>query len=109
MVARARGYQEDPFKGYRGGHTGNPLPPTIFNVLVETALRHRATEETGEETGPDRFGRAAGQMANFFYADNRLLASTRAEQFQQAFNVLADILDRVGPRMNVGKMVSMVC
>ena len=33
MVARAGGYYREAFKGARGVTQGNPLSPTIFNVL----------------------------------------------------------------------------
>ena len=54
MVARAGGYYGMAFKGERGVIQGDPLPPTIFNVVVDTAVRHWVTgviadaEERGE-------------------------------------------------------------
>ena len=73
MVERATGYQGENFKGYRGVTQGYPLSPTIFNVIVDAVLCHLVKEVAGEEAEPDGFGRAAGRMVTFFYADNRLL------------------------------------
>ena len=40
MVARAGGYYVEPFCGERGVTQGDPISPTIFNVVVDTVVRH---------------------------------------------------------------------
>ena len=40
MVARAGGYYGTGFKGARGVTQGNPLSPTIFNVVVDAVVCH---------------------------------------------------------------------
>ena len=65
-------------------------------------------EVAGEEVGPDGVGGVAGYMTTFFYAENGLLISSRAEQLHREINVLTDILDWVVILTNIGKMVSMV-
>ena len=40
MVARAGGYYEKSFKGERGVTQGDPLSPTIFNVVVDAVVQH---------------------------------------------------------------------
>ena len=40
MVARAGGYYGEAFKGARGVTQGDPLSPTIFNVVVDAVVRH---------------------------------------------------------------------
>ena len=53
MAARAGGYYGKAFKGARGVTQGDPLSPTIFNVIVDAVVRHwleglqNATEEKG--------------------------------------------------------------
>ena len=57
MVARAGGYYGTDFQGERGVTQGDPLSPTIFNVVVDAVVRHwvngfmeeaEARGETGE-------------------------------------------------------------
>ena len=43
MVARAGGYYGTEFKGERGVTQGDPLSPTIFNVVVDAVVRHWVT------------------------------------------------------------------
>ena len=43
MVERAGGYYGDAFKGTRGVTQGDPLSPTIFNVVVDAVVRHWVT------------------------------------------------------------------
>ena len=38
MVARVGGYYGEAFKGARGVTQGDPLSPTIFNVVVDTVV-----------------------------------------------------------------------
>ena len=40
MVARAGRYYGEAFKGERGVTQGDPLSPTIFNVVVDAVVRH---------------------------------------------------------------------
>ena len=43
MVARAGSYYGKRFKGGRGVTQGDPLSPTIFNVVVDAVVRHGLT------------------------------------------------------------------
>ena len=43
MVVRASGYYGTAFKGGRGVTQGNPLSPTIFNVVMDVIVRHWVT------------------------------------------------------------------
>ena len=40
MVASAGGYYGKAFKGTRSVTQGDPLSPTIFNVVVDAVVRH---------------------------------------------------------------------
>ena len=40
VVARAGGYYGTAFRGERGVTQGDPLSPTIFNVVVDAVVRH---------------------------------------------------------------------
>ena len=40
MATKAGRYFGHPFKGYRGITQGDPLYPTIFNVVADTVIRH---------------------------------------------------------------------
>ena len=43
MVARAGGYCGTAFQGERGVTQGDPLSPTIFNVVVDAVVQHWVT------------------------------------------------------------------
>ena len=43
MVAQAGGYYRAAFQGEIGVKQGNPMSPTIFNVVVDTVVRHWVT------------------------------------------------------------------
>ena len=40
MVDRAGGYCGEAFKGFQGVNQVDPLSPTIFNVVVDSLVRH---------------------------------------------------------------------
>ena len=52
MVVRAGGYYGEAYKGERGVTQGDPLSPTIFNVVVDAVVRHwvyRIVDEAEEK------------------------------------------------------------
>ena len=46
MVAKAGSYFGRLFKGYQGVMQGDPLSPTIFNMILVAVIRHWVTVVT---------------------------------------------------------------
>ena len=107
MVSRASGYYGIPFKGFRGVTQGDPLSPKLFNVVVDTVIRHFMMIVAEKSVGPEVFDRTVQRMASFFYAGDGLLALTQPEWLQWVFDVLMDLFERVGLKTNVQKMIRM--
>ena len=109
MVARAERYYGKGFKGERGVTQGDPLSPTIFNVVVDAVVRHwlllatKEAERRGERGGEGR------HQAALFYADDGMIASSDPRWLQWAFTILVGLFDRVGLKTNQHKTVSMTC
>ena len=86
---------------------GDPLSPTIFNVVVDAVVRHwleglkTAKEEKGTKGG--------GPFSVVFYADDGMVGASDPEWLQGAFSALVAIFDRVDLQTNVDKTVSMAC
>ena len=77
MVARVDGYFGHPFKGYQGGTKGNPLSPTIFNVVLDDVICHWVTVATPTEFGTGGLGLSVIDLAAHLYANDVLVASTQ--------------------------------
>ena len=82
MVARAGGYFGKGFKGGRGVTQGDPLSPTIFNVVVDAVVRHLITIAVTEEETRGERGREGRHKAALFYADDGMLASSDPQWLQ---------------------------
>ena len=95
MVARAGGYYGTAFHGARGLTQGDPLSPTIFNVVVDVVVRNWVTvviagaEEQGER------GQEGRHQAALFYADDGMVASSDPRWLQGVFNTLVSLFNRV--------------
>ena len=107
MAAQSGGYYGAAFKGERGVTQGDPLSPTIFNVVVDAVVRHwleglkTAKEEKGAKGG--------GHFSAVFYTDDGMVGATDPKWLQGAFSALVAIFDRVGQQTNADKTVSMAC
>ena len=109
MVARAGQYYGTGFKGERGVTQGDPLSPTIFNVVVDAVVRHWLLLATQEAERRGERGRERRHQAALFYADDGMIASTDPRWLQWDFTILVGLFDRVGLKTNQRKTVSMAC
>ena len=109
MVARAGVYYGGGFKGGRGVTQGDPLSPTIFNVVVDAAVCHWVTIAVTEAEKRRERGREGRHQAALFYADDGMLASSDPQWLQWVFTQLVGLFDRVGLNTNIRKTVSMTC
>ena len=109
MVARSGGYFDLPFKGYRGVTQGDTLYPTLFNVVMDAVICQWVTVVEATEEGMEGLGLLIWDLAEYFYANNGIVASNQPERLQREFEVLTGLLDRVGLRKNTRKTVIMAC
>ena len=74
MVARVGSYYGTTFQGAHGVTQGDPLSPTIFNVVAAAVARHYVTVmvEGAEERG--KRGQEGRNQADIFYTDYVMVA-----------------------------------
>ena len=100
MVARAGSYYGEGFKGERGVTQGDPLSPTIFNLVVDAVVHHWLQIAIQEAERRGERGREGRHQAALFYADDGMLAFSDPRWIQWAFTVLVRLFDRVGLKTN---------
>ena len=88
---------------------GDPLSPTIFNVVVDVVVCHWVTGVIADSEERGELGKEGRHQATLFYADDDMVASSDPQWIQGAFNTLVGLFDRVGLRKCFGKTVGMVC
>ena len=95
MVARAGGYYRNAFGGKRGLTQGDPLSPTIFNVVVDGVVRHWVHRIMKEAGARGETGRESWHQAALFYANDGMVTSLDPAWLQGAFTALVGLFDRV--------------
>ena len=86
----------------------DPLSPTIFNVVVDTLVRHWVTVVIAGAEERDERGKEGRHQASLFYADDGMVASSDPRWLQGDLNTLVGLFDRVGLWTNAGMTVNMV-
>ena len=108
MVARSGGYCGVTFKGSLVVTQGDPLSPTIFNVVVNVVLSHWVTVMVGGTEEWGELGKEVRHNNALFYADDGMVASSDPHWIQGGFSTLVGLFGRVGLRTTFGKKVGMV-
>ena len=85
---------------------GDPLYPTIFNMVVDVVVRHWVkviAESADEKSGRSHEGMPQNSL---FYADDGMVTSSDSRWIQGAFITLVGLFNRVGLDTNFGKTVA---
>ena len=88
---------------------GDPISPTIFNVVVDAVVRHWVTGVIADAEERGELRKEGRHQAAMFCADDGMVASSNPRWLQGAFNTLVGLFDSVGLRKNVRKTVGIVC
>ena len=107
MVAKANGYFGPPFKGYHGINQGEPLSPTLFNLVMDAVIHHWVTVVAPTVDGLEVWDLSLGELVSYFYANNGLVVSTQPERRHRAVYALTGIFVWVILRTNMMKTLSM--
>ena len=103
LCCRAAGYYGRLFKARRGVTQGGPLSPTIFNLMVDAIVREWERQLVTGGLGLDNMQ----QLFACFYADDDLLVAWDPKHLQLAFDLLTNLLDKVGLKTNTTKTKAM--
>ena len=109
MVAREGGYYGTAFQVAHRLTQGDPLSPTILNVVVDSVVRSWVTGVIAGVDEQGECGKEGRHQSDLFYAEDDMVALYDPRWLQGAFNTLVSLFDRVFLQTNVGKTVSMVC
>ena len=95
MVACTGGYYRAEFKGFREVIQGDPLSPTIFNLVVVEEVRHWISLVAGVAGEQDGWGKEFLYHVAFFYVSDGLVALIDLVSINGTFNTLTGLFDRV--------------
>ena len=108
MAKKVGGHFGPVFQIHLGVTQVGPLSPTIFNVVVDTVIRHWVTVVGGYQGDTVQgLGESIQTLAALFCAGDGLIVSPESSRLQGTFEVLMGLFDQVGLLTNEGKMVSM--
>jgi hypothetical protein len=93
----------------QGVTQGDPVSPTIFNIVVDAVVRYWLSLVCGENVAANGLGYEVKEKCVLIYADDGLLSSRNQEWVQESFNFLIGIFERVGLLTNTSKTKAMIC
>ena len=110
MVTRKNRYHEPQLNKTRGTTQGGIRYPTLFNVTVDSVVRHWILPTVEDlEVIQDRLVHVVGWSLGVFYVNEGLLGLWDPEWMQGALNVLIGMLHWIGLVVNIDKSKTMTC
>ena len=74
MVTKSGKYYGRPFRMGRGVTWGDPVLPTLLNIIVDSVVRATLQEICGPQEAHHGFGWSTGEHNIFLYADDGRIA-----------------------------------
>ena len=104
------GFHGDAFGATRGVTQGDPLSPTIFNIMVDAIICcWFSLVLPGGRAEFNGLSESVAEQLALFYVDNGLLASTNAKWLQTALTCLIELFECIGLQTNANKTKTMIC
>ena len=76
-------------------------------MSVDAVIYHWEMVSVATEEGREGLGLLIQDLAEYFYANDGIIASTQPERLQRLFGILTGLFNRVGLKKNTQKTVSM--
>ena len=107
MAAKAGGCYGPTFQSHCGLTQGDPLSPTIFNMVIDSVIRHWVKVVRGPQEGArqEGLGTSIQALSALFYTNDVLFLSPESARLQGAFDALTGLFNRLGLRTNKRKTV----
>ena len=109
LVTKAGKYYGRPFSTGRGVTQGDPISPTLFNIIVYAVVRATLQEICGPQEARQVFGWSAGEHNICFYADDGRIAGRDPIWVQTALTTMVRMFERVGLQTFLNKTKAMIC
>jgi hypothetical protein len=100
IVARQAGMYGKPFRAGRGVTQGDPLSPTIFNIVIDAIVRVWSKRVQSSHADCSMFA--------LFYADDGEVAGYEAEEVQHGIDRLLRLCEQFRLTVNASKTKAMV-
>ena len=107
LVPRSRRYYDRPFKMGQGVTQGDPVPPTIFNIVVNAVVRATLWEVYGPWEALHGLGWPAGNQKIVTYVDDDHVAGRNPIWMQGILTTLVQMFECLVLYTNLGKINSM--
>ena len=109
MVPKSGKYFGRPFCTERGVTQGDPVSPTIFNIVVIEVVRAVILEVYGPQESHHGIGWSAGKHNIFFYADDGRITGRYLLWMQTTLLATERTLERACLQKNLGNTKEMAC
>ena len=107
LVPRSGRYYIQILQMGRGATHGDPVPPTIFNIVIDAVVWGKLQEVCGPQESLNGLGWAARDQDTVLYADYDCIALRNPIWVQGMLKALVQLFEQVGLYTNLGKTKSM--
>ena len=109
MVIKSGKYYGQPFSKRIGVNQGDPVSPTLFNIIVDAVFRGALQEICGPKESQHGSGWLVGENNICFYADDGRIAGRDPIWVQTALTTMVRMFERVSLQTKLNKTKAVIC